>query len=141
MSTESRHVMNSSVSYGFNFQANTLASAVYPVTMFKWNDKFFFLNLKIESEHHRKFYVQMMGTEEECKKYTVEISLEDKTGKHAAMFCDNPFPIEMSEEDLNAGGMLVTNGMRKKICIPMVDRPKRLEYSVVLTFATVALED
>ena len=130
-------VTNSSIVEDFIFQANTLASAAYPVAMFKWNDKFFFLNIKIENEHHRKFYVQMMGTEEECKKYTVEISLKDKTGKHAAMFCDNPFPIEMSEEDLKAGGMVVTNAMKKKISFPIVGKPDRLKFNLWLTFATV----
>ena len=141
MSTESRHVMNSSASDEFNFPANKLASVTYSVTMFKWNDKFFFLNIKLENEHHRKFYVQMMGTEEECKKHAVEIRLKDKTGKDALTFSDNPFPIEVSEEDLKAGGMLVTNAMMKKICIPMVDQPERLKFSFLLTFATVTLED
>jgi len=109
--------------------------------MYKWNDKFFFLNMKIENEHHRKFYVQMLGTEEECKKYTVEISLKDKTGKHAITFCDNPFPIEVPEEDLKAGGMIVTNALQKKISFPSVDHPDWLSFSVFLTFESVALED
>ena len=131
-------VRNSSIDQGFFFPANKLASTTYSVKPFKWNGKFFFLNMKIENEHHRNFYMQMLGTEEECKNYTVEISLKAKTGKCSAMFCDNPFPIEVSEEDVKAGGMIVTNAMKKKISFPEFDdQPDRLRFDLLLTFATV----
>ena len=81
----------------------------------------FFLNMRVENELHSKFYVQMLGTEEDCKTYTVGINLKDKTGKHAVTFRDNPFSLEVSEEDLKAGGMHVSNAMKKKICIPMIE--------------------
>ena len=134
-------VTNSSITGRLDFPAGQIATAPYSVKTYKWNNKFFFLNIKMENKHHRKFYVQMLGTEEECKKYTVEISLKAKTGKCAAMFCDNPFPIEVAEEDLKAGGMLVTKALLKKISFPMVDQPDWLSFSVLLTFAPVALED
>ena len=136
-----KDVENSSVTSMFNVLASNLATATMDVTMYKWNDKFFFLNMEVGNELHRKFYMQMLGTDEECKKYTVEISLKAKTGKCAVTFCDNPFPIEVTEEDLNAGGMLVTNAMMKKISIPLVNRPDRITYSLVLSFGSVNLED
>ena len=135
------NVRNSPFSDEFNFTANKLASGTYKVQMYEWYDKFFFLNMKIENEHHRKFYVQMLGTKKDCRKYTVEISLKDKTGKHSITFCDNPLPIEVTEEDLKAGGMQVSNSMKEKICFPMFDKPDRLGFEVLLTFAMVTLED
>ena len=79
----------------------------------------------------------MLGTEEECEKYTVEINLTDETGKHATTFCDNPLSIEAAEDDLNAGGVMVSNAMLKKIYLPVVDRPDKLQFFVSMTFATV----
>ena len=134
-------VPKSSFTADFYFDVDRLASEEYPVSMFKWSDQFFFLNMKIENEHHRKFYVQMLGTDEECKKYTVKLRLKAKTGKHAIIFCDNPFPIEISEEDLKAGGMQVSNAMKEKVCFPVADRPDRLGFSLLLTFATVTCKD
>ena len=134
-------VANSSHQAGFNFPAKDLVSTKYSVETFKWNDNFFFLNIKVENEDHRKLYVQMLGTEEECKKYTVEITLKDKTGKHGLTFFDNPLPIEVSEEDLKSGGMQVSNAMKKKVCYPMADKPDFLRWSLLLTFANKTLED
>ena len=133
-----RAVEYSSINSTFNFPANMLASATYSVEMYQWNGQFFFLNMRVESALHRKFYVQMFGTEEECKKYTVQINLGDKTGKYAITFCDHPFPIEVSEEDLKAGGLQVSHVMQKKVCIPVVDK---LNFSLLLTFARVTLKD
>ena len=67
--------------------------------------------------------------------------MKDKAGKRAITFCDNPLPIEVTEEDLKAGGMQVSNSMKEKICFPMFDKPDRLGFEVLLTFAMVTLED
>ena len=97
--------------------------------------------MKAQNNLHRQFYVQMLGTEEECKKITVEIKLMDKTGKRAITFCDNPLHVEISEEDLKAGGIHVSHTMAKKICFPTVGEPEWISFSVWLTFATETLED
>merc|ERR1711934_977325 len=116
-------VPKSTFTANFYFEPDCLASETYPVSMFKWNDQFFFLNMKIDNEHQRKFYVQMLGTDEECEKYTVKLRLKAKTGKHAITFCDNPFPIEVSKEDLKAGGMQVSHVMMEKVSCAVANRP------------------
>ena len=95
------------------------------------------LNEKIENEHVRRFYVQMLGTHEECKELTVEIKLADKSGKQVNTFRDHPLPIEMSEEESKFGGMQISNSFKRKICTPVVGNPERLTFSVELTFAAV----
>ena len=127
---------SSSCNLSFTLPANNLA-VTFSVKPIKWNGQFFFLNMKVENEHHRRFYVQMLGTEEECEKYTVEINLKGEAGKRVTTFCDNPLSIEAAEDDLNAGGVMVSNAMLKKICVPVVDHPNKLQFSVSMTFATV----
>ena len=46
----------------------------------KFDDRVFLLNERIVNEYIRRFYVQMLGTQEECKKYTVEIKLGTRPG-------------------------------------------------------------
>ena len=82
----------------------------------------------------------MLGTEEDCKKYTVEIYLEDETGKRAITFCDNPLPIEISGEDLKAGGIHVSHTMAKKICYPSVSEESMSGITVWLTFAMMGTD-
>ena len=68
----------------------------------------------------------MLGTQEECKKHTVEIKLADKTGKQVNTFRDHPLPIEMSEEELKtAGGCQISNSFKRKICSPRVSNSKK----------------
>ena len=136
--------MNSQINSPFDFPANLFASSPSNVTAYKWNDEFFFLNMKVQTKPlklHKQFYVQMLGAEEECKNYTVEIYLKDKTGMCAITFCDNPLPVEITEEDLKAGGIHVSHTIAKKICFPTVGESERLSFSVWLTFATETLGD
>ena len=134
------HVLNSQSMFLFYFPVNKFASASFKVTAYKWNDQFFFLNLKAINKLHIQFYVQMLGTEEDCKKYTVEIYLEDETGKRAITFCDNPLPIEISGEDLKAGGIHVSHTMAKKICYPSVGEESMSGITVWLTFAMMGTD-
>ena len=84
-----------------------------------------------------RFYVQMLGSEEECERYTVAITLGDKNLQHFVSFSSNPLPVEMCEEDSEAGGMKVRIKTLKKICVPRVSSPGNLEYLLTLTFSDV----
>ena len=53
-----------------SFEDNTMK--VQPL---KFDYRVFFLNERIVNEYITRFYVQMLGTQEECKKYTVEIKV------------------------------------------------------------------
>ena len=116
-----------------SFEDNTMK--VQPL---KFNGHVFVLNESIVNEYIKRFYVQMLGTQEECKKYTVEIKLGDKAGKHVNTFRDHPLPIEMSEEELNtAGGCQISNSFKRKICTPRSGNSKKLAFSVEVNFASV----
>ena len=84
------------------------------VDTFSWKDEFFFLCHRKE-EHYTNLYVQMLGTEEECKLYTVSLSLMDKSGQVSLSFSDCPLPIEMTEEDRKAAGFPVFDKMMTKM--------------------------
>ena len=84
---------------------------------------------------YRKFYVQMLGTKEECDGFTVGITLKDKTGQHMVNFSDNPFSIDMSEEELKLGGMLVSDRIMRTIASAAASHPETKSYTLVLTFA------
>ena len=104
----------------------------------KFDDRVFLLNERIVNEYIRRFYVQMLGIHEECKKYTVEIKLGDKAGKHVNTFRDHPLPIEMSDEELkSAGGNQISNSFKRKICSPRLSNSKKLTFSVEVTFTSV----
>ena len=128
--------------YSIGHEALDIGSEAFPVTSmstFAWSNKFFFLN-QVPEALHWNFYVQMLGTEEECERVTVVITLGDQTGNHFVKFSTNPFPIEMSEEDLKSGGMKVRIKTLKKICVPSSSDPGRLNYTLLLNFAEETLE-
>ena len=102
---------------------------------FKWRSQFFFLIEMEDGPMHRKFYVQMLGSEEECKKYRVGISMEDAKGLNHMKFCDNPLSIEMSEENLKYGGMQISNKMKERLFSTSVVDPQMHQFTVTLLFA------
>ena len=121
----------------FHLGRGALVSGIFPrtsVTTFAWKDKFFFLN-QVPEASHWNFYIQMLGTEEECERVTVAITVGEQTGQHFVKFSSNPFPVEMSEEDLKAGGMKVRIKTLKKICVPSSSDPETLDYNIFLNFA------
>ena len=116
-----------------SFEDNTMK--VQPL---KFDDRVFFLNEKIVNEYITRFQLQMLGTQEECKKYTVEIKLGDKAGKDVNTFRDHPLPIEMSGEELmSVAGNQTINSFKRKICSPRVSNSKKLAFSIEVTFASV----
>ena len=126
----------------FNYTIATFENASFPVEPIKRGEQFFFLIFKNENQHFRRFYVQMWGTKEDCKKFKVEIKLEDERGKDAITFCDNPLSVDISEEDLVVEGVQVSNAfMKRNICTPMVDNLEQVSLSLKITFAAVEDSD
>ena len=112
-----------------------LKLSVLPI---KRGEQLYFLNLKSENEHFKKLYVQMWVTKEDCKRFKVEIKLEDEKGKSAITFCDHPLSVDISEEDLVVEGVQVSNAfMKRNICTPMVDNLEKVFLSLKITFAAV----
>ena len=64
------------------------------VEIFSWKNKIFFMNSVKSEGCPRNFYMQMLGTQEECSKYKVSISLEDEAGLFKISYTDQPFMIE-----------------------------------------------
>ena len=90
---ELQKVEKSSCNLSLVAQHEDLATGLCDVTTIQWRGKFFFLNdtAPLDGLHtHRNIYVQMLATEEECKKYKVTLSLEDKMGEHFLRYNDNP---------------------------------------------------
>ena len=114
----------------------------FKVLPIKRGEQLFFLNLRNENEHFKKLYVQMWGTKEDCKRFKVEIKLEDEEGKSAITFCDHPLPVDISEEDLVVEGVQVSNAfMKRNICTPLVDNLEKVSLSLKITFAAVEDSD
>ena len=126
----------------FNIPIANFGNVKFAVLPIKRGEQLFFLSLKNENEHFKKFYVQMWGTKEDCKKFKVEIKLEDERGKDAITFCDHPLPVDISEEDLVVEGVQVSNAfMKRNICTPMVDNLEQVSLSLKITFAAVEDSD
>ena len=101
-----------------------------------WKDKFFFLALRLDA-HYWNFYVQMMGLEDECKKYMVKISLMDRKGKERFSFNNHPFPISEKTEDVEKlQGLLVSTKMLEMIAISK-EKADEFEILLHLEFAEV----
>ena len=84
----------------------------------------------------------MWGTKEDCKKFKVEIKLEDERGKDAITFCDHPLPVDISEEDLVVEGVQVSNAfMSRNICTPLVYNRDKVALPVIISFAAVEDSD
>ena len=131
------NVENTTLKQVFHMGINKISSSRFKVKPIKWAGHLFFLNMKVENDHFRQLYVQMLGSKEECEKYSVEIKLQDKRGKHAIIFCDQPLPIEVPVDQLREGGIRVSSSfMRNNICSPSVD-PNKVQFNVDLTFDCV----
>ena len=88
-------------------------TAVYVDTL-NWRNKFFFL-ASMKDEQHWNIYVQMLGTEEECKEHVVKICLMDEEGRKRVCLTDNPFPITERGDNVNKlQGLLVSQKMVEK---------------------------
>ena len=84
----------------------------------------------------------MWVTKEDCKRFKVEIKLEDEKGKSAITFCDHPLSVDISEEDLVVEGVQVSNAfMKRNICTPLVDNLEKVSLSLKITFAAVEDSD
>ena len=94
-----------------------------------WQNKFFFLtNNKVEGAN-RNFYVQMIGTKEECRGYRVGITLLNKEKK--------PFPVEMDEEDKKDAGLVVRNKVMEEVCKPKAGKENMVGMSIALSFEAI----
>ena len=88
---EFQNVDASSCNLSLIAQREDLATGLCDVTTITWQGKFFFLNDTATVDSlHRNIYVQMLASKEECKKYTVTVSLEDKMGQHFLRCSDHP---------------------------------------------------
>ena len=80
---EFQNVDKSSCTISLIAQREDLATGLCDVTTISWQGKFFFLNDTATLDNlHRNIYVQMLASKEECKKYKVTVSVEDKMGEH-----------------------------------------------------------
>ena len=127
----------SQFSQSYTVLAENLSTFGSDVDTFSWEDNFFFLTKKKETEgQYRNFYVQMLGTKEDCTAFRVKINLEDKSGQTSFIFCDNPYPIDMCEKAKCVSGLPVSDEMMRKICSPH-SQLGRLSYTVSLEFSKV----
>ena len=111
-----RNVKGNTISLSYSFLAEILSTFDSDVETLSWEDNFFFLTKKKVAEgHYRNFYVQMLGTKEDCKAFRVKINLEDNSGQTSFNFCE----------------------MMRKICFPHSE-PGQLGYKVSLQFSKVS---
>ena len=95
---------------GFRSNPDNLCSGKWNVTTLVWKEKYFFLTKNNEEGgKSQNFYIQMLGSTEECSRFKVRISLLDKEGQRVISYLANPFSIYMVEEDKREGGLVVRN--------------------------------
>ena len=84
----------------WRISSSHILSDYFDVETFSWKNKLFFMNsvkskaFRLDGGCLRNFYMQMLGSKEECSKYKVSISLEDEAGLFKISYTDQPFMIE-----------------------------------------------
>jgi hypothetical protein len=113
--------------------------AHYAMNMFKWKGQHFFLSQKWrEDGKFKNFYMQMLGTEEECSKYKVSLALNDGPyGLYSNKVSDHPYPIDMEEADKDDAGLIVSEKTMKAVSKPKAGVPNTYKFSLIMDFYEV----
>ena len=106
-------------------------------SLINWKWKVFFLNEVVDDEGQAWFFLQMLGTEQECDKCMVTIRVEDNLGIYSVVVTDTPLSIDVSEKFLKANGMLITSRIMNKILKPQDGAANKLAFKITLKFAEV----
>jgi len=72
-----------------------------------WEGKYFFLTALKPPGSLWNFYVQMLGSLEECMRYRVSITIEEKVRGLVQTVCSAPFPINMEARVKREAGLVV----------------------------------
>ena len=105
------------------------------VSLINWKWKVFFLNKLVDDDGQGWFYLQMLGSEQECDKCMVTIRVEDNLGIHSVVVTDSPLSIDVPEKFLRANGMLISSRIMKKIWKPQDGAANRFALKMTLKFA------
>ena len=104
-----------------NFRITTSSSItqVYKLETFIWDGQYFFLSQTWrQHDTFKNFYMQMLGTEEECSKYKVSLALEDQNGVYSNTVSDHPYSIDMDEGEKDDAGLRVTEKAMQALSKP-----------------------
>jgi len=109
---------NSSETYPFIYSTNKEeegnSSSIRVMTMM-WRSKYFFLTVQKMAGSLWNIYVQMLGTREECRRYRVTITVEEKEKGLVETSCRPPHPIYEEFQDIQ--GLVVNDDAMKDMAV------------------------
>ena len=74
----------------------------------------------------------MFGSEKDCSRYNYKIEIYNENKKTRQVFCGEPYPLEMEEEEKETAGLLVSYDNLKKLCFN-TDDDGSLSFKIKLT--------
>ena len=118
----------------FSTTTAELRNSQFEVSCFTWNNNYFFLTMRNGEGGARNFYVQMFGSEEECSKLKVTISLTDESGKVSLSYGSQPYTMDLKEKDRIEAGFILRFADLEKFCSKAKDNEDRSQFTVALKF-------
>jgi hypothetical protein len=131
----------SNFTYTMNFRITTslpITTQVYKLETFIWDGQYFFLSQTWrQHDTFKNFYMQMLGTEEECSKYKVTLAMQDKDGVYSNMISDHPYSMDMPETEKDVAGLRLSEKAMKTLLKPIEGVPNKSRFSVVINLYKV----
>jgi len=132
-----KNVTGSNHETNYTIDNASLLTNQFSVDGFCFKDHYFFLtNNKVEG-FYRNMYVQMLGTKEECDRFSVGITIRNENRDGSISYTSKPFPLEIDDEDKKDGGLTISNKVLKKLTFPEEGKEERSKYSVKFDFKEV----
>ena len=112
-----RIVANSKIQATFSIRSTSHRTAGHFKTgTYVWKDRLFYLTNKPSSiNRSRNLYMQMLGSEEDCAKVRIEYKVRDMNTIYAQTICEQPYSLDMTEEEKVDAGLVLSDKTLAKI--------------------------
>jgi len=90
----------------------------FKVSTFLWRSRYFFLSIVKTAPAYANLYIQMLGTQEECERVTVSLSIRDpeEASPYTVSCSSHPYPLDMPVEERGTAGLMVGQSALDRVC-------------------------
>jgi len=129
---------------GFYQQGFSVDSALWPFMLetYMWNGKYFFfiIDRSVDRCGDWTFHVEMLGTEEECSEYKLELVLHkyediEAEGQFVFRFIGEPCSVDEEKDVKKRTGLIVNNRiMERKLCTQVTKEDEFQKFNISIAF-------
>ena len=112
---------------------SNLLNSSFHLPWLRWKNKDFFLTVKGEGSF-MNFYLQMLGSENECEKCEVMIEVTNLSKDQSYTFHCKPFSIDMTEDDKKEAGLVIMAKAFQALCEKMSSDENKMQFTVNVDF-------